>query len=74
MIKITKEQLAERKVRQEEWKAFRAKHLFTQAALADALGISKRTVQYVEAGKFTPQPDTIAAMRVLQAKHDAERK
>lgn len=47
----TKEQLARQRSIAKEWIRFRTKHLFSQQKLAETLGISRRTVQYVESGK-----------------------
>ena len=68
-----KQEMEERQARANEWKAFRKDHLFTQTALAEALGISRRTVQYVERAEYTPQPETIGAMRSLMARHAKEK-
>lgn len=61
-----------------DWVRFRAKHIFSQAKFAEALGISRRTVQYVETGKGArpgwaclPHTGTIAKFRALRARLEA---
>ena len=47
--KPTEEDLKDRDSRREEWRKFRKDHLFTQVKLAEVLGLSRRTVQLIEA-------------------------
>jgi DNA-binding XRE family transcriptional regulator len=47
---------------------FRKAHLYTQVRLAQTLGISRRTVQYIEDEDFTawgPNAETLARFRAL---------
>ena len=53
----------ERHERARRWQQLRKDYLLTQAKLADELGISRRTVQYVEAGQMTP---TLTTRRVFR--------
>lgn len=53
-----------------DWKTFRRRLLFTQSALAQALGISLRQVQYIEAGICIPQYRTQGKFNALKAKHE----
>ena len=62
-----------------EWATFRKRFLFSQVELAEALGVSRRLVQYVETGKgqrptwrCIPNDETLARFRVLKSKHEAE--
>jgi len=55
--------------RARQWKKFRKKHYFSQERLAQVLGISRRAVQYVEAGQLTPHASTLFKFEVLRIKH-----
>jgi DNA-binding XRE family transcriptional regulator len=65
---ITKADLAERVKRQTEWREFRKVNLYSQRKLAEALEISIRCVQYVEAGRFTPLQSTLRRFEALKAR------
>lgn len=52
------------------WREFRKKYLFTQVRLADTLGISRRTVQQIEACDITPHPGTLRKFNFLKRKHE----
>lgn len=69
--KPTEEDLERRTRRQAEWVEFRKEYLFTQKRLAEILGISRRTVQQVEAGLVTPLPDTLRSFLTLKAKYSS---
>lgn len=45
-------------------KVERAKHNITQAELADALGVSRQTINSMELNKFVPS--TVLALRIAQ--------
>ncbi len=62
--------LRTRKRRKVEWREFRRDHLFTQKKLADVLGISRRTVQKIEAAQTTPLADTLSRFKILQTRHE----
>jgi len=70
--KLTEEDLKDRDARQQEWRKFRKDHLFTQVKLAEVLGLSRRTVQLIEAGKVIPFPDTLRKFLALKAKYSNE--
>jgi DNA-binding XRE family transcriptional regulator len=70
--KPTEEDLKDRDSRREEWRKFRKDHLFTQVKLAEVLGLSRRTVQLIEAGKVCPFPDTLRKFLALKAKYSNE--
>ena len=54
----------ERRKRAEVWRKFRKDYLITQTRLADLLGISRRTVQQIEAGTVTPHGETLRRFAV----------
>lgn len=68
-LKPTTAELKARAIRAREWRAFRRNFLYTQVVLAEALGISERSVQYIEHGKVTPGLETQRQFRILQLKH-----
>ena len=51
------------------FRAFRRRHLMTQKRLAELLGISLRTVQFIEGGYVKPTYSTVGKFRALQARH-----
>ncbi len=63
MIKIAK-----------DWSKFRQDNNLSQKLLAEVIGISRRTVQNIEAGIIIPQKRTIDAFNSLRAKYLAEGK
>jgi DNA-binding XRE family transcriptional regulator len=71
-LKPTEEDLKEREDRRLEWKKFRKDRLFTQSKLAEVLGLSRRTVQLIEAGKVSPFPETLRKFQALKARHSSE--
>jgi len=68
--KPTEEDLEERQVRRREWIRFRKDNLLTQVKLAEVLGISRRTVQFVESAELTPLQSTLRRFRTLKAKYE----
>lgn len=64
--------LEQRVERQHEWRTFRTRYLFSQKKLAEVLGISRRTVQEIEAGRITPHMETLRLFSRLKAKYEAE--
>lgn len=67
--KPTKEDLKNRKNLAEEIKKFAKDNLFTEIKLAEILGLSRRTVQMIKAGKVTPHPSTLRSIDSLFAKY-----
>jgi DNA-binding XRE family transcriptional regulator len=67
---MSKEDAEQRQQRAEEWKMFRRNNLFTQKRLAEVVGISRRTIQLVEYGAITPQPQTLRRFIKLKRKYD----
>jgi DNA-binding XRE family transcriptional regulator len=45
---------------------FRQKYLFTQFSLAEHMGVSRRTIQMIEAGRVMPHPSTRRAFIELK--------
>jgi DNA-binding XRE family transcriptional regulator len=57
----------ERETRAHEWSTFRRRNLFTQAKLAETLGISRRTIQMIESARDNyPHPGTIRKFLTLK--------
>lgn len=67
--KPTEEDKEKRIIRAKEWIDFRFNNLFTQRKLAETLGVSRRTVQMVEAGLVTPHPRTIRLFEALVSRY-----
>jgi DNA-binding XRE family transcriptional regulator len=68
---ISDEELNDAIARQKEWIEFRRKHLFSQVRLAETLGISRRTVQAIEAASAKrPHFDTLRKFYALKAKYE----
>lgn len=65
---ITKADLAERVKRQTEWREFRKANLYSQRKLAERLEISLRTIQHVEAARYTPLQSTLRRFECLKAR------
>ncbi len=57
-----------------EWKAFRKKNNLSQQLLAEITGVSRRTIQTIEAGKEIPQKGTLEKFEQLREKYRAEGK
>lgn len=62
-----------RERRADEWRLFRRNHLFTQRHLADITGISRRTLQLIEAARITPQPTTLRKFMLYKVKCERNR-
>lgn len=69
-LKPTSQDLEKREERARVWRQFRKDYLFTQKRLADIVGISRRTVQQIEAGTITPQSNTLRLFLVIKKKHE----
>ncbi len=80
--KPTPEDLKERVVRARMWKKFRKDYKFSQKKLAEAIGISRRTVQMVESvgdrrlgnppeTGVTPLTKTIRMFEILKKRYEA---
>lgn len=70
---MTKEDLNRRKSRAKLWKEFRSENLLTQTALAELLGISRRSVQYTERAEIAPHKETDRRFHALMLKYEAEK-
>ncbi len=83
--KPTEDEMKERIARAIEWQNFRTEFGFTQKALADTLksidqdktcklpGISRRTVQMIEAGLIKPHAHTLALFEELKHRHESNK-
>jgi len=69
MPKPTKADMKKRKERAQEWCALMKELPITEKKLAECLGISRRTVQYVKACRVTPHPKTIIDFKAFKARH-----
>jgi DNA-binding XRE family transcriptional regulator len=65
----TGEDQKQRKERANEWKLFRRDNLLTQKRMAEEIKISRRTIQLVEGGFITPQPETLRRFEVFRRKY-----
>jgi len=61
-----------RNKRAKEWKKFREDFMFTQRRLADIVGVSRRTIQQIEAGKVTPHPTTLRLFATFRKIHEVD--
>jgi len=69
-LKASSEEIEERKKRAVKWRDFMKDNLFTEKKLAETIGVSRRTVQMVRAGKVTPHKDTLHKFETLVAKYE----
>ena len=67
---LTKEMI----VRAQEWQGFREANKLSQKFLAEIIGVSRRTIQSIEAGQIIPQKATLEKFTKLQEKYEAEGK
>jgi len=56
------------------WQQFRTDNKLSQRFLAELIGISRRTIQKIEAALVIPHRGTIKAFEELQKKYEAEGK
>ena len=57
-----------------EWHKFRESNNLSQKFLSELIGVSRRTIQSVEAGGIIPQEATLAKFEQLRTKYEAEGK
>ena len=67
--KPTDEDLQEREQLATAVAKFMKDNKFTEVKLAEILGVSRRTVQMMKAGKVTPHPGTLRKWETLVAKY-----
>jgi len=67
--KPTEGELRERAERAAALTDFMKKNKFTEVKLAEALGISRRSIQMMKSGSVTPHPSTLHKLAALVAKH-----
>jgi DNA-binding XRE family transcriptional regulator len=60
--------------RAKDWKRFRSSNLMSQKTLSEVAGISRRTIQNVEAARENPQERILELFKKLQSKYAAEGK
>lgn len=65
----TARDIEERKTRAAKIKEFMSDNLFTEVRLAETLGVSRRTVQMMKAGKVTPTRSTLRKWEALLNKY-----
>jgi len=66
---------AEMKARAREWRRFRFDNMLSQNTLSDVIGISRRTINNIEAGiEVNPHKRTLDAFSALQAVYEREGK
>lgn len=63
---------AEKRKRAREWREFRARWLYSQSDLGQAINCSTRTVSAVEAAACIPLPRIQRAFRELKQRHERE--
>jgi DNA-binding XRE family transcriptional regulator len=69
----SKEELNRRKARAKVWLDFRKENLLSQTALASILEMSRRMIQYIEAGTVTPNKDIQERFSALMRKYQKEK-
>ncbi len=74
MIEPTEDEAIEdeagkREAIRQEWIEFRHEFCFTQRRLASVLGIGRRTIQEIEAGRTNPHQSTRLKLFELREKH-----
>jgi transcriptional regulator with XRE-family HTH domain len=55
-----------------EWTNFRQKNKLSQKFLSEIIGVSRRTIQNIEAGSIIPQAATMKKFEDLRAKYESE--
>jgi DNA-binding XRE family transcriptional regulator len=68
-----KEEENKRKARAKRWREFREEFMLTQWNLAELLGFSRRQIQNVEAGRFTPRKPILDLFETLFKQKHAEK-
>lgn len=57
-----------------EWTKLREMNKLSQTFLSEIIGVSRRTIQSIEAGKIIPQAATIKKFEELRSKYEREGK
>jgi DNA-binding XRE family transcriptional regulator len=70
-LKLTGEEKRERRERSDEWRRFRRDHLFTQKKLGEIIGVSRRTIQEIEAARISPHAETLRVFAVFKRQYEA---
>lgn len=71
---LTEEISKEMKSYAKDFVKFRESNKLSQRFLSEIIGISRRTIQNVEAGRIIPQEATLKAFTDLRARYEAEGK
>lgn len=70
----TEEEIREREALGAEIREFMAENLFTEKKLADLLGVSRRSMQMMKAGRSMPHKETFDRLQVVFSKYRRMRK
>jgi DNA-binding XRE family transcriptional regulator len=57
-----------------EFSKFRQDNNLSQKLLSEIIGVCRRTIQLIEAGKIVPHADTVRKFNALKAKYEANGK
>ena len=68
-LKPTEDELKERRARAVALTKFMKDNKFTEVKLAEATGVSRRSIQMMKSGSVTPHPATLHKLASLVAKH-----
>lgn len=71
--KPTDADIEEREERASRVKKFMKDFLFSEVRLAETIGVSRRTIQMIKAGKVTPHPDTQRKINTIMKRHENNR-
>lgn len=67
--KPTAADMEEREERAKRVRSFMKRFLFSEIRLAETIGVSRRTVQMIKAGKVSPHPDTLRKLNAIMKRH-----
>lgn len=68
--KTTEAGFQERKRLGEQVKAFMEENKFTELKMAETLGISRRSMQMLKAGRIKPHADTLRRWEAISSKYE----
>ena len=72
-VTLTEEVLEERKKRARELKDFMVNNKFTEKRLSEIVGISRRSIQMLKAGRITPHLDTLRRLETLYLRYKSNK-
>lgn len=64
------EDILERELLGKEVKAFMETHKFTELKMAETLGISRRSMQMLKAGRIKPHAETLKRWEIISSKYE----